>query len=68
MAILSPSEVTVAIEKNDASDRARANLPAIAEVFGIADNTRYEPELVERIAEFQVSVGAKRDGVVGANR
>lgn len=67
MAILSPSEVTVAIEKNDASDRARANLPAIAEVFGIAEDTRYVPELVERIAEFQVSVGAKRDGVVGAN-
>lgn len=67
MAILSPSEVTVAIERNDASDRARANLPAIAEVFGIAENTRYVPDLVERIAEFQVSVGAKRDGVVGSS-
>jgi hypothetical protein len=67
LAILSASEVTVAIQKNDASDRARANLPAIAEVFGVAENTGYTPELVERIAEFQVSVGAKRDGIVGAN-
>ena len=67
MAILSPSEVTIAIEKNDASDRARANLPSLAEVFGISENTRYVPDLVERIAEFQVSVGAKRDGVVGPN-
>ena len=66
MAILSPSELTTAIQKNDASDRARANLPAIAEVFGMPPSTSYSAELVELIAEFQVSVGAGRDGVVGA--
>lgn len=64
MPLLNPPLLDTALRKNAVSPAAVDALPILGELFGVSTATGYSAELVERVVEYQLSVGLSPDGVV----
>jgi hypothetical protein len=64
MPLLNPHRLQTALQKNAVSPIAVDALPALAELFGAGATAGYTAELVERVVEYQISVGQSPDGVI----
>ena len=65
MPLLNAPLLLTALQKNAVHPAAIDALPRLGELFGVGTSAGYSSELVERVVEYQISVGLSPDGVVG---
>jgi len=64
MALLNANRLLTALQRNAVNPAAIEALPALGDLFGVATRSGYSAELIERLVEYQISVGLSPDGVV----
>jgi hypothetical protein len=64
MPLLNPQRLQTALQKNAVNPAAVDALKLLADLFGAAATAGYTAELLERLVEYQLSVGQSPDGVV----
>lgn len=65
MPLLNTPRLLTALQTNAVNPAAVDALPMLGDLFGVGTSAGYSSELVERLVEYQISVGLSPDGVVG---